>query len=263
MPSRRILSVLAGVGVFLSLIVIERAEAPHAFALTRPASAAGDDVGVRPVDALREAGARIGVRAPAGPLVVATDATRLVVHARPGGARTSVPARNPWAQPLAFPVVGRSTHGAGRQWLRVLLGVRPNGVAGWVLTRQVHVSPVRDRIVVDLSARTLRRWHDRRLTDRLSVAVGADASPTPPGRFFVWARLDAAAGGPYGTFVLGLSGYPGDGSAAAGNARLAIHGTADPGDLGLAVSHGCIRVLNEQLRRLLDVPMGTLVTIRP
>jgi lipoprotein-anchoring transpeptidase ErfK/SrfK len=42
---------------------------------------------------------------------------------------------------------------------------------------------------------------------------------------------------------------------------MAVHGTSDPGDRGEAVSHGCVRVYNEDLRALLDVPLGTPVVI--
>ncbi len=255
MPLRRVLGVLVGVGLFLTLVAIQRAEAPRASAVTRTA----------PDPAAEPMAASDGVqsaRAPSGPLVVSTHAARLSVRSRVGGAIRSVPARNPWEQPLSFPVVGRRTDRAGGQWLKVLLGVRPNGVAGWVRVDRVDVARATDRIVVDVSGRTLRRWHRGRLTQEFSVAVGSASTPTPPGRFFVWARLDAWASGPYGTFVLGLSGYPPAGARATGDARLAIHGTDDPGDLGRAISHGCVRVLNDQLRHLRDVPMGTRVTIR-
>jgi lipoprotein-anchoring transpeptidase ErfK/SrfK len=42
---------------------------------------------------------------------------------------------------------------------------------------------------------------------------------------------------------------------------MAIHGTSSPTDLGNAVSHGCVRVYNADLKRLLDVPLGTPVRI--
>ena len=265
MPLRRIFGVLAGVGLFLSPVVLQRAEAPHASAQTRPPTTATDDAvtPAAPIDSLAVGRGAIEVRAPKGPLVVGPEAARLRVRSRPGGGIATVPARNPWEQPLVFPVIARAVDADGRQWLRILTGVRPNGAAGWVPTDRVTTSSPGDRIAVDLSARVLRRWHEGHLVDTLDVAVGAASTPTPPGRFFVWARLDAAATGPYGTFVLGLSGYPGDDSAAAGDARLAIHGTDDPTDLGQAVSHGCVRVLNDQLLGLRDVAMGTLVTIRP
>ena len=43
---------------------------------------------------------------------------------------------------------------------------------------------------------------------------------------------------------------------------VAIHGTDDARTVGDAVSNGCVRVRNEQMRRLLrDVPAGTPVDI--
>jgi lipoprotein-anchoring transpeptidase ErfK/SrfK len=42
---------------------------------------------------------------------------------------------------------------------------------------------------------------------------------------------------------------------------MAIHGTSSLSDLGNAVSHGCVRVYNDDLKRLLDVPLGTPVRI--
>lgn len=263
MPLRRVLGILAGLGLFLSPVAFYRGEGTQAAARMRPVAApqAAALFAAAPIAASGSDGMR-AVRARSGPLVIATDRARLNVRDRPNGRVTMVPARNPWEQPLSFPVIGRKVDPRGREWLRVLLGVRPNGASGWVPTDRVRGSAANDRIVVDLSARTLRRWHDGRLLDRFPVAVGAASSPTPAGRFFVWARLDASATGPYGTFVLGLSGFPGQTSGAQGDARLAIHGTDDPGDLGQAVSHGCVRVLNDQLLQLRDVAMGTLVTIR-
>jgi lipoprotein-anchoring transpeptidase ErfK/SrfK len=43
---------------------------------------------------------------------------------------------------------------------------------------------------------------------------------------------------------------------------MAIHGTADPGDRGAAVSHGCVRVSNADLEALREIPLGTPVVIR-
>jgi hypothetical protein len=42
---------------------------------------------------------------------------------------------------------------------------------------------------------------------------------------------------------------------------MTIHGTSSPSDRGNAVSHGCVRVYNEDLKSLLDVPLGTPVEI--
>lgn len=131
----------------------------------------------------------------------------------------------------------------------------------------VRLAQATERVVVDLSARRLVRFREGRRVARLRVAIGKAATPTPPGRFFVWARIGTGRpSGPYGSYVLGLSGF----SEAIepwtewpGQPRLAIHGTDDPTDAGHAVSNGCIRVLNRLLRVLHDVPMGTPVRIRP
>lgn len=261
MPLRRTLGVLAGVGLFLSPVAIERGEAPSVAADARVAPAS-----------VREPASHLGPaasstpapRLPAGPIAVRASGARLRVFPGPSTSSGSrvVPAVNPWGQRLAFPVIDRVRPPGSARWVRVLLGVRPNGVSGWVPASRVEAKAVRDRVVVDLSARSLRRWRDGRLAERFTVAVGAPASPTPAGRFFVWARLDTPADGPYGTFVLGLSGFPSARSDAPGGARIAIHGTTDPTDLGRAVSHGCIRVLNAEVLRLRDLPLGATVVIR-
>jgi lipoprotein-anchoring transpeptidase ErfK/SrfK len=96
------------------------------------------------------------------------------------------------------------------------------------------------------------------------VGIGAADTPTPPGRYVVWAKVETGRpSGPHGSYILGLSGFseaihP---SEWPGEPRLAIHGTADPSDAGLAVSNGCVRVPNALLDRLRSVPMGTPVTI--
>ncbi len=211
-----------------------------------------------------EAGRLIRPSLPSGSIVVSSHEDRLRAFSRPSFRATSraVPVTNPWGERLAFPVVERARDAGGALWLRVLLGVARNGTEGWVPAARVWATPLRDRIVVDLSAHRLRRWHDGRLAERFDVAVGAPTTPTTAGSFFVWARLDAAADGPYGTYVLGLSGFPPTGSEAPDASRIAIHGTADPTDLGQDVSHGCVRVLNADMLRLRDVPMGTPVFIR-
>jgi len=211
----------------------------------------------------------IRVLARGGTLVASSRDDELGVHAAPGTERAyeHLEADNPWEQPLRLLVVGDTTDDHGDVWLRVQLPIWPNGQAGWVAASDVHVAEVRERVVVDLSARRLVRVRDGRPVARLPVAVGSAATPTPPGRYFVWARVATGRPvGPYGSFILGLSGF----SEAIepwtewpGQPRLAIHGTDDPRDVGRAVSNGCIRVLNPLLRVLRDVPIGTPVIIRP
>ncbi|HEX6580359.1 MAG TPA: L,D-transpeptidase [Actinomycetota bacterium] len=203
-----------------------------------------------------------------GTLAVASRNDVLAVHAAPGTERPfqHLAADNPWGQPLRLLVV-RDTIEESEIWLRIQLPIWPNGQEGWVKASDVRLAEATERVVVDLSERRLVRLREGRRVARLRVAIGKAATPTPPGRYFVWAKIGTGRpSGPYGSYILGLSGF----SEAIepwtewpGQPRLAIHGTHDPADAGHAVSNGCIRVLNRLLGVLHDVPMGTPVLIRP
>jgi lipoprotein-anchoring transpeptidase ErfK/SrfK len=168
-------------------------------------------------------------------------------------------AHNPIAQSLVLGVDGRAD--AGR-WIKVLLPERPNGSRGWVSRRAVRLVRLRERIAVDLSDRTLSHYHNDELVHRFRVGIGTHSTPTPLGRFYVWARVKQSnPAGPYGVFALGLSAFSPVLTDWPGGGRSAIHGTAYPADRGKRVSHGCVRVYNRDMEKLVDVPMGTPVVI--
>jgi lipoprotein-anchoring transpeptidase ErfK/SrfK len=202
-------------------------------------------------------------------LVAVADASPLAVHAEPGTERAYMHLEtvNPWGQRLRLLVVRGSTDDRGDIWLRIQLPIWPNGQEGWVSGADVRLSEETERVVIDLSDRRLTRFRGGAAMKGMPVAVGSAATPTPPGHYFVWAKVATdRPSGPYGSFILGLSGFSETiepWSEWPGEPRLAIHGTDDPGDAGHAVSHGCVRVLNTLLRRLRGVPMGTPVVIRP
>lgn len=126
------------------------------------------------------------------------------------------------------------------------------------------LSQATDRIVVDTSTRVLRHFRDGTLLHRFRIGIGKPTTPTTPGHFFVWARLQPSEpSGQYGSYLLGLSGFSEVLTEWPGGGRMAIHGTADPTDRGQEVSFGCVRVFNDQMDQLTDVPMGTSVVIRP
>jgi len=99
--------------------------------------------------------------------------------------------------------------GRWRDWSRVRYA-RLGASVGWVPTRALWPSSVtRTRVAIDLSSRRLRMYDDGRLRLSVRVAIGAPASPTPTGRFFLRERvrvLDAATS-PYGPWALGLNGF--------------------------------------------------------
>ena len=207
------------------------------------------------------------VLARGGALVAVPREPSLEVHAAPGTERPymHLDADNPWGQRLRLLVIG-SVSDDGDVWLRIQLPIWPNGQAGWIAGSDVRLAEVADRVVIDVSDRRLVRIRRGEPVARLSVAVGAAATPTPPGRFFVWAKVDTdRPSGPYGSFILGLSGFSDSlepWTEFPGEPRLAIHGTDDPGVVGQAVSKGCVRVSNALLRHIRDVPMGTPVIIQ-
>jgi lipoprotein-anchoring transpeptidase ErfK/SrfK len=176
-------------------------------------------------------------------------------------------AANPWGQPLRLLVVRDATDDGGDIWLRIQLPIWPNGQEGWVAASDVRLAEADERVVVDLSERSLVRLREGHPVTRLRVAVGSAATPTPPGRYFVWAKVPTdRPSGAYGSFILGLSGFSESiepWKEWPGQPRLAIHGTDDPTDAGHAVSKGCVRVWNSLLRHIRDVPMGTPVVIQP
>ena len=197
--------------------------------------------------------------------VVRSVGERFRIYERPGpGAVLTMrlDGSNDWQQPLALPAVGAFTDAVGTDWYHVRLPIRPNGSLGWVRGDQVATRALHERIEIDLSAHRLRRIMAGDTVEAISVGDGAASTPTPPGRFFVWAHVPTGEPhGPYGIFALGLSGFSDVITDWVGGGRLAIHGTDDPGDRGGDVSHGCVRVYNPQMRSLTDVPLGTPVWI--
>jgi L,D-transpeptidase catalytic domain len=179
------------------------------------------------------------------------------------GKRFAFPTKNPLGQDLEFLVTNTARDDAGGAWLRILLPIRPNGAAGWVRKGAVSVHEVDQRIVVDLSDKTLRYYRHGRLQRDFSVGIGRPETPTAVGTFYVWAQVPQASPfGPYGVFALGLSGFSPVLKDWPGGGRMAIHGTSHPGDRGLMVSHGCVRVYNDDMIDLRRVPLGTPVIIK-
>jgi lipoprotein-anchoring transpeptidase ErfK/SrfK len=179
------------------------------------------------------------------------------------GKRFAFPTRNPVGQTLEFLVAKTARDDNDNPWLRIWLPIRPNGAAGWVRMGEVTVRSIHQRIVVDLSDKTLRYYRDGHLEHDFSVGIGRPETPTAVGTFFIWAQVpQASPSGPYGVFALGLSGFSPVLVDWPGGGRMAIHGTANPGDRGQMVSHGCVRVYNDDMVDLRRVPLGTPVVIR-
>ena len=150
------------------------------------------------------------------------------------------------------------------RWYRVQLPLRPNGATGYVPASDVVLAPVRTRIVVDLSERRVTLFRDGQSVLETVAAVGAPATPTPTGRFYVNQRLiPLDTSGPYGPAAIGISAFSEVLRDWPQGGPVAIHGTNDPGSVGKAASNGCIRLHNDVLTRVFAAtPAGTPVIIR-
>ena len=149
-------------------------------------------------------------------------------------------------------------------WYRILVPGRPNGRSGWVHARDVEIHPVHKWLVVYRGARRFEFWDRGRLVRTGKVAVGKPGAETPLGLFYVtwkfnpsvdpgWAILGAYA---FETSAYSkLTDWPGGGI-------VGVHGTPWPQLLGQAVSHGCVRLANENILFLRSrVPLGMPVKI--
>jgi lipoprotein-anchoring transpeptidase ErfK/SrfK len=147
-------------------------------------------------------------------------------------------------------------------WYRISVPGRPNGKAGWVPAGAVELRSVRKRLFVDRSERRYEFWEGGTLVRAGKVAIGAPGAETPTGLFYVQSKFTPKAPilGAYAfetSAYSKLSDWPGGGV-------VGVHGTPWPWLLGQAVSHGCVRMHNNDVRWLRSrMPAGTPVKIVP
>lgn len=162
-----------------------------------------------------------------------------------------------------YPVLESRIAATGQTWLRIRLPMRPNGRTGWV--PREALGPLRAvRTMLRVNRATLRAtlYRDGRRVWSSPVGVGAAATPTPAGRFWIRSRIRVLRHDPvYGPWAFGtgaysaLSDWPGGGV-------VGIHGTNAPQLIPGRPSHGCVRVPNGALERLQRLmPVGTPVRI--
>lgn len=180
----------------------------------------------------------------------------------PGVAR--VEARTPEGTRNIVAVLGRRRDGEGALWVRVRLPILPNGSVGWVPREALGgYGSVRTRLVVDLGRLTATLYRDGRAVLSAHVGVGRPANPTPTGEFYVRNKLRRYANAFYGPVAFGTSARSPTLTDWPAGGFVGIHGTNRPELLPGRVSHGCIRLRNDDILRLERLmPVGTPVTIR-
>ena len=149
-------------------------------------------------------------------------------------------------------------------WLLVRLPGRPNGHTGWISSAHTrrsvtfwHISVRTERmtVTVDWGGRPVRTF---------KAVVGKSSTPTPLGQFFVEEPVALGPADVGFPVALALSARSNvyqefDG----GPGQIAIHGLTNVGGTpGTAVSHGCIRVADNDARWLAArIGAGVPVTI--
>ena len=108
-------------------------------------------------------------------------------------------------QQTALPVIAERLDEQGARWLRVRLPGRPNGRAGWIRATSVRRVSSPWRLVVIRARREVLLLKNGRLVEQLRVVVGAPATPTPRGQFFVVEHVAQATGSPLGRWALATS----------------------------------------------------------
>jgi lipoprotein-anchoring transpeptidase ErfK/SrfK len=217
-------------------------------------------------------GASAGTKVPRHPVSpTQTLVLLLTVHAAvaaPGSSLSTgelISASRPiTGEKTTLPVIGHATSAAGLRLLRVMLPGRPNGRTGWIEARGTILTTSRWHIVVRTGTRRVLVYRSGKLTRSFRAIVGKPSTPTPHGQFFVEESVrmpPRAAGAP---FALALSarsnalqefeGGPG---------QIAIHGMHGlAGVPGTAVSHGCVRLNDHDMRWLAaQITTGVLVSI--
>jgi len=126
------------------------------------------------------------------------------------------------------------------------------------------------QVVVDLSDRVVYVYREQKILSSYRIAIGQRGWETPIGTFRVRQMLKNPA---WQHPITDEVFPPGDlnplgdrwvGFAADEHMKLGFHGTKDEKLIGQAVSHGCLRMKNREVRLLFDqVSIGTIVTVRP
>ncbi len=132
------------------------------------------------------------------------------------------------------------------------------------------LSQPRTKIIVDLSDRRVYFYRGDRLETSYPVAIGQPGWETPVGSYRILQKIE------HPTWQQPITGEdipPGENNPLGDRwigfwrneqAAIGFHGTADESQMGQAVSHGCVRMRNRDIRQLYDrADLGTRVIVRP
>lgn len=149
-------------------------------------------------------------------------------------------------------------------WVHVRLPVLPNERTGWVpRTALGGYQFVHTHLVVDRARFSATLLYDGRPVFRARVGVGRSAWPTPSGHFYIRDKVSGFDDPFYGPVAFGTSARSAVLTDWPGGGFVGIHGTNAPDLIPGRISHGCVRMRNEEILRLARLmPVGTPLTIK-
>ncbi len=193
----------------------------------------------------------------------ATVARRVTALRAPGGTPVATLATSTPEGTTNLVLVLGSIRRRGLEWVHVRLPVLPNNTTGWLPRSALggyHF--VTTHLVVDLRRLRATLWRNGRPVFSAPVGVGQSGSPTPRGEFYVRDELTGYASPFYGPVAFGTSARSTVLTEWPDGGFVGIHGTDEPGLIPGRVSHGCIRLRNQDILRLAKLmPVGTPLTI--
>jgi len=149
-------------------------------------------------------------------------------------------------------------------WVHVRLPVLPNEQTGWLPRSALggyHF--VHTRLIVDRRRLTATLLHDGRRVFSTRVGVGRPNWPTPAGEFYIRDKVTGFNDPFYGPVAFGTSARSAVLTDWPGGGFVGIHGTNEPALIPGRISHGCIRMRNDDILRLARLmPVGTPLTIK-
>jgi hypothetical protein len=153
----------------------------------------------------------------------------------------------------------------GERWLKVRLPAWfSHGMpSGWLDSKFAKLSINRWRVEVSRESGMLKVLHDGRIVRSEHVATGSGSTPTPRGlnaTYDHWRSTEAVLGDWTVSLTTSSPEVPVFGGQ---QAVVAIHGWHASGGSSGSVSHGCVRVADDSLMRMvaLELPVGTPVLV--
>jgi hypothetical protein len=158
----------------------------------------------------------------------------------------------------------RFTRPDGSVWYQARLPILPNNATGWVPADALSAPRrVTTHLVVDRQAFTATLYRRGQQIFQTEVGVGTPDAPTPAGEFYVRDLLLDFGSPFYGPAAFGTSGRSPTLTEWPDGGHIGIHGTNQPELIPGRISHGCIRMTNQAILRLVPLmPIGTPVSIR-